>query len=105
MAAQVYQRFVSIHPFEEGNGRTSRLLMDWVLQRAGYPPLIFEEGSSGGIEATHHFAIAIGNDFLGRMHLLPTTETAAKKITDAAEYTHRWIEGKMKELKSRALLQ
>jgi len=39
-AAQTYQRFVSFHPFENGNGRVSRLLMDYVLERFNVPPPI-----------------------------------------------------------------
>ncbi|MBN2152772.1 MAG: Fic family protein [Candidatus Lokiarchaeota archaeon] len=30
-------RFVSIHPFDDGNGRVSRLLMNFLLHKAGYP--------------------------------------------------------------------
>ncbi|WOH80243.1 Fic family protein [Bradyrhizobium sp. BEA-2-5] len=37
-AAQVHQRLASLHPFEDGNGRTARLAMDWVLLRHGLPP-------------------------------------------------------------------
>lgn len=40
VAAQAIQRFVSIHPFTDGNGRVGRFLMDYVLQRAGLPPAI-----------------------------------------------------------------
>jgi hypothetical protein len=38
LAAQFYQRFISIHPFANGNGRTSRLLLNYVLQSHGLPP-------------------------------------------------------------------
>lgn len=38
IAAQAYQRMVSIHPFSDGNGRTCRLVMDYVLQACGLPP-------------------------------------------------------------------
>ena len=36
LAAVFHHRFVSIHPFAEGNGRTARLLMNAVLMRHGY---------------------------------------------------------------------
>lgn len=38
VAARAYQWLVSIHSFPDGNGRTSRMVMDYVLQRAGLPP-------------------------------------------------------------------
>lgn len=37
LAAQAHFRFVSIHPFRDGNGRTARLLMNLLLLRAGFP--------------------------------------------------------------------
>jgi len=39
LAAGVHLRFVTVHPFADGNGRMSRLLMNFVLQRRGFPPL------------------------------------------------------------------
>ena len=36
-AAHVHARFVGIHPFIDGNGRTSRLLMNLELLKSGYP--------------------------------------------------------------------
>ncbi|WP_125681669.1 Fic family protein [Levilactobacillus yonginensis] len=36
-AADLHQRFVAIHPFIDGNGRTARLLMNLALVSAGYP--------------------------------------------------------------------
>ena len=38
-AFAAHRRFVEIHPFNDGNGRTARLLMNLVLLRAGYPPV------------------------------------------------------------------
>ena len=36
-AAWLHHRFVQIHPFEDGNGRTARLLMSYVFARRGEP--------------------------------------------------------------------
>lgn len=36
-AADLHWKFVSIHPFRDGNGRTARLLMNLALIEAGYP--------------------------------------------------------------------
>lgn len=40
LAALYHHRFVWIHPFFDGNGRTVRLVMNLLLMRAGYPPAI-----------------------------------------------------------------
>jgi Fic family protein len=39
-AAMFHHRFVWIHPFFDGNGRTVRLLFNLLLMRKGYPPAI-----------------------------------------------------------------
>ncbi|MFH0829751.1 MAG: Fic family protein [Candidatus Aenigmatarchaeota archaeon] len=39
LAALVHLKFVTIHPFSDGNGRISRLMMNFVLNRHGYPML------------------------------------------------------------------
>ena len=36
LAAEMHERLVSIHPFIDGNGRTSRLIMNFILLRNGY---------------------------------------------------------------------
>lgn len=38
-AFTAHLRLVDIHPFNDGNGRTARLLMNLILIRGGYPPL------------------------------------------------------------------
>lgn len=42
LAALVHFRFVSIHPFGDGNGRITRLFMNYVLNKNGYPMFIIE---------------------------------------------------------------
>ena len=39
LAARAHYRLVHIHPFYDGNGRTARLLMNYILMQAGYPPV------------------------------------------------------------------
>ncbi|HLG99194.1 MAG TPA: Fic family protein [Bryobacteraceae bacterium] len=38
-AFTAHRRLVDIHPFNDGNGRVARLLMNLILIRAGYPPV------------------------------------------------------------------
>lgn len=38
-AFTAHRRLVEIHPFNDGNGRTARLLMNLLLIRGGYPPI------------------------------------------------------------------
>lgn len=40
LATVFHHRFVWIHPFFDGNGRTVRLAMNLILMRAGFPPAI-----------------------------------------------------------------
>jgi Fic family protein len=42
LAALVHLKFVSIHPFSDGNGRISRLMMNHTLNSLGYPMLNIE---------------------------------------------------------------
>lgn len=42
LAALVHLKFVTIHPFSDGNGRISRLMMNFVLNRNGFPMLDIE---------------------------------------------------------------
>jgi Fic family protein len=42
LAAEFHYKFVCIHPFDDGNGRVSRLLMNYILLRHKYPILIIK---------------------------------------------------------------
>ncbi len=67
-AFTAHRRLVEIHPFNDGNGRTARLLMNLVLIRGGYPPVAvrpqdrpaylatLQQAQAGqGVEAFDHF--------------------------------------------------
>ncbi|KVL85411.1 Fic family protein [Burkholderia stagnalis] len=42
-AAELHTRFVKIHPFVDGNGLTGRLLLNFELTKAGYPPAVIRK--------------------------------------------------------------
>ncbi len=42
LATLLHNELVKIHPFTDGNGRTSRLLMNWILLRNRFPAVIIE---------------------------------------------------------------
>ncbi len=42
-ASEFHSRFERIHPFEDGNGRTGRILINAILLENGYPPLIIRK--------------------------------------------------------------
>lgn len=55
IAVWVHARVVQIHPFEDGNGRTSRLLLDTILVRLGLPTVVPEFPKQEYNEALNQF--------------------------------------------------
>ena len=41
-AVEAHTRFVSIHPFTDGNGRTARLILNLLLFQFGFPPAVIK---------------------------------------------------------------
>jgi Fic family protein len=51
-AAIAHHGFEAVHPFQDGNGRTGRLLMNLILMQDGYPPaLLLQEWRLAYLEA------------------------------------------------------
>ena len=58
LAAWTHAEFVRIHPFEDGNGRTSRMIMNYQLMADGFLPVsIAKEDRLEYFEALESFAV------------------------------------------------
>lgn len=57
-AALLHYRFVRIHPFDDGNGRVARLLMNYALMRSGLPPVIIKSADKTNYLRALHAADA-----------------------------------------------
>ena len=60
LAAMFHYKFVRIHPFDDGNGRVARLLMNYVLLKNGFPPVIIKSADKANYLDTLHDA-DVGN--------------------------------------------
>ena len=45
-AAAFHAIFENIHPFQDGNGRTGRIILNAMLEDAGFPPIAIKAGSA-----------------------------------------------------------
>ena len=41
-ALKIHHRITQIHPFRDGNGRSSRALLNWMMRKKGLPPIYFK---------------------------------------------------------------
>jgi len=74
IAAWIHARVLQIHPFEDGNGRTSRLIMNHVLVVAGLRPV--------AVEAVKKEYTDSLNAFFRHGDLQPTIDLVLRLMTD-----------------------
>lgn len=48
MAAVFHYRYIRIHPFEDGNGRIARLMVNYILAKHGYPMIVVQDSDRNG---------------------------------------------------------
>jgi Fic family protein len=42
LASEFHYKFIRFHPFDDGNGRVARILMNFILLKNGYPPVVIK---------------------------------------------------------------
>lgn len=83
-AVLFHYRFVSIHPFDDGNGRMARLLMNLIFMQDGYPPCVVRNSKRREYLQSLEHADSTGStdDFLTFIarELIQTEETMLKVL-------------------------
>ncbi|XP_041367292.1 protein adenylyltransferase FICD-like [Gigantopelta aegis] len=101
-AALAHYKLVIIHPFYDGNGRTSRLLMNLILMQAGFPPVSVQVGersryyetlnkaNAGDLHPFIHFIAECTERTLDEF-LLYTSENLSTSVEYISKVTERII--------------
>ena len=82
VAARFHGYFEYLHPFRDGNGRTGRLLSNWILLRAGHPLLIIDmKDRADYIEALRQIRREGTDEFLVTLFFRAATERMKNEMS------------------------
>lgn len=85
LATEFHYKFVRIHPFDDGNGRLARILMNFILVKFGYHPAIIKKENKDRYFDV--LRIADGNN------INPFVEYVSECVFDSLDLMHKAVIG------------
>lgn len=94
LASIIHHKLVNIHPFFDGNGRTSRLVMNIILMQLGFPLVVILKSDRRRYYAT--LALADKGNYLPFVNFIAraaerTLDIYLKVVTPKKEYKEKYI--------------
>ncbi len=95
LASEFHARFEQVHPFRDGNGRTGREILNWALQKEGFPRAIIN------LENRQNYIVLLERVQLSKQYykfsrfIVSCLEKRAKEIEEIINENKKLIIGKL----------